>query len=225
MACNFDKEAYLSMEKPVIIAVNSCKVTKYRVIQLFGTPATHYYFNPEIPGIEELQNQYRAQLDLNPPLEISKEKCGELEHEKNRNRFTLSTLLQQNLESYRNFKASVSDGSATTLFTFLTPNADVLIGKDCTQLVKMYNRPGPRDFPTETLNLKGQKHLFQFHYNLSCKKGRVDFFFDDILDKPLQISKGPSAQKESEQTAGLLSKEPGSNGITQMLATPSQLVI
>ncbi|GJZ35269.1 DNA helicase [Tanacetum coccineum] len=201
MARNFDKQAYLSMEKPVIIAVSSCKVNKYGAIQLSGTPATHYYFNPEIPGIEELRNQYKMQLDLNPPLEISKEKCGDMEHEKNRNRFTLATLLQQNPESYKsvrftceaaitaintlrdwyyescsqcnhkvidgdndpycmthgtqttstyryNFKAAISDGLATALFTFFTPNVDVLTGKGCTQLVKMYDTPSPQEFPT-----------------------------------------------------------------------------
>ncbi|GJX11752.1 hypothetical protein Tco_0201611 [Tanacetum coccineum] len=142
-------------------------------------------------------DRYRMQLDLNPPLEISKEKCGDMEHEKNRNRFTLATLLPQNPESYKsvrftceaaitaintlrdwyNFKAAISDGSATALFTFFTPNVDVLTGKGCTQL---------------------------FHYNPSCKKGRVDFFFDDILDKPLQIIEGTSSQQNLEETAGIL---------------------
>nr|GEY21291.1 nucleic acid-binding, OB-fold protein [Tanacetum cinerariifolium] len=51
--------------------------------------------------------------------------------------------------------------------------------------------PDPRDFPTEILNLAGQTHLFQFYYNPSCAKGRVYFYFDDILNKPLQITGPP----------------------------------
>ncbi|GKB03819.1 hypothetical protein Tco_0831962 [Tanacetum coccineum] len=129
-----------------------------------------------------------------------------------------------------NFKASVTSGSSIVLFTFFTPNADVLTGKDCTQLVKMYNTLGLRDFPTEILNLKGKK-------------------------ASLPITKGPSAQNESKELArtsnahrieyfkqkissfktggnemisskagptGLLSKEVGSSGMTQMPTTPSQ---
>ncbi|GKA30666.1 DNA helicase, partial [Tanacetum coccineum] len=213
-------------------------------------------FNDGIWSHKDGSKRYKMQLDLNPPLEISKEKCGDMEHEKNRNRFTLATLLQQNPESYKsvrftceaaitaintlrdwyyescsqcnhkvidgdndpycmthgtqttstyryNFKAAISDGSATTLFTFFTPNADILTGKGCTQLVKMYNTPSPQEFPTEILNLIEKTHIFQFHYNPSCKKGRVDFFFDDILDKPLQITEGTSSQQNLEETAGI----------------------
>ncbi|GJX10982.1 DNA helicase [Tanacetum coccineum] len=75
--------------------------------------------------------------------------------------------------------------------TFFTPNVDVLPVSDCTQLVKKNGVPSPREFPTEILSLEGKTHIFQFHYNPSCAKGKVDFFFDDILDKPLQIA-GPS---------------------------------
>ncbi|GJW56830.1 nucleic acid-binding, OB-fold protein [Tanacetum coccineum] len=42
-----------------------------------------------------------------------------------------------------NYKAFISDGSSTALFTFFTPNANVLTGSDCTQLIKVHNTPGP----------------------------------------------------------------------------------
>nr|GEU85361.1 DNA helicase [Tanacetum cinerariifolium] len=45
------------MEQPVIFAISSCKANIYEGIQLSGTPATHYYFNPKILGLEELQEQ------------------------------------------------------------------------------------------------------------------------------------------------------------------------
>nr|GEW83319.1 DNA helicase [Tanacetum cinerariifolium] len=146
------KEEFEKMEQPVVFAVSSCKATIYGGIQLSGTPATHYYFNPDIPGLKELHDQY-------------------------------------------NFKAILTDESATALVTFSTLNVDVLTGSSSTQLVKKYGVPDPRDFPDEILSLNRRTHIFQIHYNPSCVKGRVDFYFDDILDKPLQIA-GPSHIEE-----------------------------
>ncbi|GJV45250.1 DNA helicase [Tanacetum coccineum] len=252
MAHNFKKNEYELMEKPVIIAVSSCKVSLYEgMLQLTATNATHYYLNLDIPHLEEFRSEYKAQHEENPPLEISKERCHDLEQEKLRNRFPLSTLMQQNPETYRvsrqqlhikhlpamepslastqrvigtmnpdvavqqryNFKAGIYDGTTTGEFTFFTPNADVLTGTDCTKLVNLYDTPSPRDFPSEILNLQGQRHIFQFHYNPSCEKGKVDFYFDDILDKPMQItcSSEPSTQ---------LSDTPGSGLNTPELQTP-----
>ncbi|GJS19084.1 DNA helicase [Tanacetum coccineum] len=135
MATDFSPEEFEKMEQPVVFAVSSCKATIYGGIQLSGTPTTHYYFNPDIPGLEELRDQYRQRLNLNPPLQISKEKCSDINAEQNRNRFPLSTLLQQNPDGYRAF---LTDMSATALVTFFTPNADVLTGSSYTQLVKKY---------------------------------------------------------------------------------------
>ncbi|GJW27764.1 DNA helicase [Tanacetum coccineum] len=86
MAIDFSRGEFEKMEQPVVFAVSS-------YIQLSGTPATHYYFNPDIPGLEELRDQYRQRLILNPPLQISKEKYSDINAEQNRNRFPLSTLL------------------------------------------------------------------------------------------------------------------------------------
>nr|GEY60702.1 hypothetical protein [Tanacetum cinerariifolium] len=44
---------------------------------------------------------FRRRQHLNPPLEISKERFEDPNKEKDRNRFPLSTLLQQNPDSYR----------------------------------------------------------------------------------------------------------------------------
>ncbi|GJX79269.1 nucleic acid-binding, OB-fold protein [Tanacetum coccineum] len=242
MAKGFRKEEVDKMPKPVIFAVSSCKVSEYGgILQLLATSATHYYMNPEIPELQELHAQFAARYDLHPLLEISKTKSKDPSQEKDRNRFPLSTLLQQNPDSYKgvrftayatiagintnrdwyyeacskcarkvidvngpvdcpdhgpqpnpsyryNFKAFLSDQSATATFTFFTPNGDVMTKHECSELVKKYNNPDPRDFPPEILSLKGHQHIFQFHYNPYCEMGRIDFYFDDILDKPLQIS-------------------------------------
>ncbi|GKD82201.1 DNA helicase [Tanacetum coccineum] len=94
------------------------------------------------------------------------------------------------------FKALLKDQSATALVTFFTPNAYVLTGSSCTELVKKYGVLDPLEFPDEILSLNGRIHIFQIHYNPSCVQGRVDFYFDDILDKPLQIV-GPSQSSET----------------------------
>ncbi|GKA57520.1 DNA helicase [Tanacetum coccineum] len=104
MATDFSPEEFEKMEQPVVFAVSSCKATIYGGIQLSGTPTTHYYFNTDIPGLEELRDQYRQRLNLNPPLQISKEKCSDINAEQNRNRFPLSTLLQQNPDGYRSVR-------------------------------------------------------------------------------------------------------------------------
>ncbi|PWA13618.1 Retrotransposon-like protein [Artemisia annua] len=58
LAESFNKEAIDAMEKPVIIAVSSCRVSRFRNnLQLSATPATYYYIDPDIP---ELQ-QYKAE--------------------------------------------------------------------------------------------------------------------------------------------------------------------
>ncbi|KAJ9552115.1 hypothetical protein OSB04_016160 [Centaurea solstitialis] len=218
MAKGFNKREFEVMAGPVIFVVSSCKISEYNNrVQLLGTSATHYYFNPEIPELEDLQTRFAERFNLHPPLEISKIKFEDPAKEKNRNRYPLLTLLQQNPNNYRkscsqcprkiedgdepavcpdygpqpnlayrnNFKAFVSDHSGTTTFTFFTPNADVLTGHECSELVKKYNMPSPRDFPTEILSIKGRQHIFQFHFNPYSETGKVDFYFDDILDKPL----------------------------------------
>ncbi|GJW88503.1 nucleic acid-binding, OB-fold protein [Tanacetum coccineum] len=193
MARNFNVADYNSMERPVIIAVSSCRV------KIYGGAL------------------YKIQQDLNPPLEISKERFSNPEDEKSQNRFAVhgvrftckGTVLainttrdghyascsqcnhkvfdgddipqcvnhgpQPNYTFRYNFKAAISDGTGTGYFTFFTPNADILTRIDCPKL---------------------------FHYSPHCEKGKVDFYFDTILVKPLQIA------SSSEQAENITDKEP-----------------
>ncbi|GJU87880.1 DNA helicase [Tanacetum coccineum] len=212
MAHNFNKNEYDSMEKPVIIALS-------------GTSATHYYLNPDIPHLEEFQSQYKAKQEVNPPLAILKERCHDLSQEKIRNRFPLSTLMQQNPDTYRSvrftcdrtviginttrdwyiFKATISDGTVIAQFTFFTPNANVVTGSDCTQLVNLHDTPSPR---------------------------KIDFHFDDILNKPMQITSRTEPETElpggklsalGSKTPNLLSKETRHGETRASPDTPSQI--
>nr|GEY63184.1 nucleic acid-binding, OB-fold protein [Tanacetum cinerariifolium] len=63
--------------------------------------------------------------------------------------------------TYRyNFKAFITDHSATATFTFFTPNANILTGSDCSELIKKYEMPDTRDFPKEILDIEGRRHIF-----------------------------------------------------------------
>nr|GEU67109.1 DNA helicase [Tanacetum cinerariifolium] len=93
MARNFNVADYNSMERPVIITVSSC------ALQLLATNATYYYLKPDIPNLQKFLKEYKIQQDVNPPLEISKERFSNPEDEKSRNRFAIAALLQQNPET------------------------------------------------------------------------------------------------------------------------------
>nr|GEV89076.1 hypothetical protein [Tanacetum cinerariifolium] len=113
-----------------------------------------------------------------------------------------TTLPAVNAIRRYNFKAAISDGTGTGYFTFFTPNADILTGINCPKLMSQLDAPDPRDFPVEIIKLNGQQHIFQFYYSPHCEKGKVDFYFDTILDKPLQIA------GSSEQAEYITDKEP-----------------
>nr|GEW55098.1 hypothetical protein [Tanacetum cinerariifolium] len=59
---------------------------------------------------------FRRRQHLNPPLEISKERFEDPNKEKDRNRFPLSTLLQQNPGSYRSVRFTC-EATITTINT------------------------------------------------------------------------------------------------------------
>ncbi|GJY68131.1 nucleic acid-binding, OB-fold protein [Tanacetum coccineum] len=186
MEIDFSREEFKNMEQPVIFAVSSYKANIYGGIQLSGTPVTHYYFNPDIPDLEELRNQQKQISNQHATIAESRWIQGG-----NGEAYCVNHEPQKTATCLYNFKEDIMDQLVTALVTFFTPNANVLTGKSCTQLVKKYGTPDPREFPKEILSLNGQTHIFQIHYNPSCVKGRVDFYFDDILDKPLRIV-GPS---------------------------------
>ncbi|PWA89056.1 replication protein A 70 kDa DNA-binding subunit [Artemisia annua] len=101
LAETFQKEEIDKLEKPVIIAVTSCKVSRYyNKLQLSSTPATYYYINPKIPQLEQYQAEYRELFNLNPPLEIVRHSYEDIEKEKMRNRFPLAVLLTQAPKTY-----------------------------------------------------------------------------------------------------------------------------
>ncbi|PWA84211.1 replication protein A 70 kDa DNA-binding subunit [Artemisia annua] len=228
---SFPKEKIDALEKPVIIAVSSCRVSRFRNnLQLSSTPATYYYIDPDIPELQQYKAEYKAALDLNPPLQIVRHPYQDKEQEKKKqNRIPFSKLLTENPATHRdvqftcegtitgintsrewfypscttctnkalinedvfeckihgyNFKAFVTDTTGTVMMTFFSPKADDIVGVKCETFVNSIQNPDPRDFPEEILSLIGEKHIFQFHYNMTSRERIVDFILHVILDKP-----------------------------------------
>ncbi|KAL4567696.1 hypothetical protein LXL04_023288 [Taraxacum kok-saghyz] len=166
MAMNFDAS---SMPKPVMIAVTSCRVHQFQnQLQLSATQATHYYLNPYIEEVNHsLPNQ----------------------------------LIAQNPRSYKSVRFTC-EGSIVSLST-----SDSWYQYTCRKCKKKLMsdtppfecrddglQPEPEIRSRDTQNLKeippaleaikGKRHIFQFHFNQSSKKGIVEFVFDAFLDSP-----------------------------------------
>ncbi|PWA81791.1 hypothetical protein CTI12_AA184760 [Artemisia annua] len=97
LAESFPKEKIDALEKPILIAVSSCRVSRFRNnMQLSSTPATYYYINPDIPELEQYRAEYKAMFDINQPLQIIRHPYQDKEQEKMRNRIPFSKLLTEN---------------------------------------------------------------------------------------------------------------------------------
>ncbi|GJW53198.1 reverse transcriptase domain-containing protein [Tanacetum coccineum] len=77
-------------------------------LQLSATLVIYHYLNPYIPDVEAIRDQYRAQLNPNEPLDISEERCLDLDQEKNRNRFALATESRRELKKHKNLDIVVN---------------------------------------------------------------------------------------------------------------------
>ncbi|PWA64694.1 replication protein A 70 kDa DNA-binding subunit [Artemisia annua] len=84
LAEKFNKQGIDALERPIIIAVSSCRVSRYNNnLQLQSTAATYFYINPRIPQLEEYRAEYRELHNLRPPLQIIKQAFQDKEKEKN----------------------------------------------------------------------------------------------------------------------------------------------
>ncbi|GKD55758.1 hypothetical protein Tco_1289145 [Tanacetum coccineum] len=165
------------MKQPVIIAVSSCRVSRYRDYQLAATSATYYYLNPIIPEAEESRALYKARHQQNPPLIICKYPYKNIQQEKLRNRFPLQTIMEQNPESYKGY---ITDASGTAPLTFFTPAADKLTCNPCAKLIEKYDPADPMKIPPEVLAVQGKSSIFQFHFNSLANT--TDFTFDEVFN-------------------------------------------
>nr|GEV77594.1 hypothetical protein [Tanacetum cinerariifolium] len=142
-----------------------------RDVATHGHQCNKLLFISRYSSFRRISIQYKAQHEENPPLEISKERCHDLEQEKLRNRFPLSTLMQQNPETYRHVRFTY-DGAVIGVNTTRDCKGDrrhrlSLVSSTWTATESCI-QAGISD-GTAT----GQRHIFKFHYNLSCEKGKL----------------------------------------------------
>ncbi|GJU92062.1 hypothetical protein Tco_1304485 [Tanacetum coccineum] len=106
LAKYFNKQEIEKLPFPTLIAVNSCRVSKYRedtstYVDLAATPATFYYINPQIPEAENAYTMFKEKYNMNPPLQVSRHRFHNPEQETTHNRQTLQTLLEQDPTSFK----------------------------------------------------------------------------------------------------------------------------
>ncbi|PWA96207.1 replication protein A 70 kDa DNA-binding subunit B [Artemisia annua] len=203
LAEKFNKEGIDALERPIIIAVSSCRVSRYNNnLQLQSTAATYFYINPRIPQLEQYRAEYRELHNLRPPLQIIKQAFQDKDKEKTRNRIPLADLIQEKPHTHvvctdaattGQSHLQPTDNTETVMLTCFTPKADAIVGIDCHTLVNSLTHPDPKEFPEKISSLVGKKHIFQFHFNTTNKHGPPDFILNEILDKT-------SIQKQLEAT-------------------------
>nr|GEW79156.1 hypothetical protein [Tanacetum cinerariifolium] len=238
----FKKDEIEQLPRPIIIAVSSCRVAKYRDVQLETTPTTFYYINPQTKEDADAYKMFKEKYEVNPPLQVCKYRCVDPEQEKTRNRQTLYALLQQdptgfkgvrftceamitNLNKNRswnyascsqcnkastkrsgtyicedhknqdpptyryNFKATVTDGTATAEFTFFTEAGQKMTGHTCSHLREKFETTDKIQLPIKMVNMIGKKHIFQIQFAPSTQKGSRRFIVNDVLDIKSPVEK------------------------------------
>ncbi|GJR77269.1 reverse transcriptase domain-containing protein [Tanacetum coccineum] len=187
MAKHFEQADIKNMEQPVITAVSSCRVSKYRDYQLSSSSTTYYYLNSKIPeGAESRAIRLARENKKQIPI-------------KDDNR-TESEQLQARplLQGY------ITDMTATASITFFSPTADKVADHPCTELVEKYKPADPKKIPPEILVVQGKTDVFQFLLN--TLGNLKDLTIDDVFDlKKQDESTGTSAQEPSKGTPSLTS--------------------
>nr|GEX52641.1 helitron helicase-like domain-containing protein [Tanacetum cinerariifolium] len=178
LAKQFNKEEIEKLSRPIIIAVSSCRVSKYRDLQLSATFATYYYINPETPEAEYAYTEFKKRYDMNPLfryLEIGVRFTCEatITSVAENKSWNYSSCSQCNKKSTKvddiytcedhgiqdpltykyNFKATVSDATAVAYFTFFTKAGEKITGGPCSELVAKYKSMDQRQLPIGLVNI------------------------------------------------------------------------
>ncbi|GKC77222.1 DNA helicase [Tanacetum coccineum] len=168
----FNKEEIEKLPRPIIIAVSSCRVSKYRDLQLSPTSATYYYINPQTSEAEyAYTEEYALHVKLQSHL-LQKIEAGTIHP---------VASATKNQQKY-NFKATVSDATAVAYFTFFTKACEKITGGPCSELVAKYKSMDQRQLPIELVNIIGKTQIFQIHFTPSTRRGSGQFTVVDILD-------------------------------------------
>ncbi|PWA86276.1 hypothetical protein CTI12_AA141740 [Artemisia annua] len=103
LADKFEKKEIEGLERPIIIAVTSCRVTKFlkRDLQLTSTAATHYYINPDIPDLQQYKAAYKALYQEKEPQCVTRYRLDDTEQEQQKNRIPFQQLFNHKAASYK----------------------------------------------------------------------------------------------------------------------------
>ncbi|GKB17404.1 hypothetical protein Tco_0851327, partial [Tanacetum coccineum] len=202
-----------NMEQLVIIAVSSCRVSKYREYQVFASSTTYYYLNLNIPEAAESRALFKARYQDSPSLIISKFPHQDVQQEKTRNKFPLKMIMEHNPNSYKHHQLRetvilawitahsqapssgyITDTTATAPITLFSPTADKVADHPCTELVEKYKPADPKKIPPEILAAQGKTGVFQFHLN--TLGNLIDLTLDVVFDIKKQDQSTCSSAKE-----------------------------
>ncbi|GKA06643.1 DNA helicase [Tanacetum coccineum] len=136
LATQFNKQEILKLPPPIIIAVSSCRVSKYRAM------------------ITSLNNKRSWSY-------ASCSKCNKASTKRNGIN-TCEDHGEQEPPTYRyNFKATVADGTATAEFTFFTAAGQKITGHPCSHLKEKCETTDTSQLPVEMMNEIGENTSFK----------------------------------------------------------------
>ncbi|PWA79907.1 replication protein A 70 kDa DNA-binding subunit [Artemisia annua] len=158
LAEKFNKEGIDALERPIIIAVSSCRVSRYNNnLQLQSTAATYFYINPRIPQLEQYRAEYRELHNLRPPLQIIKQAFQDKDKEKTRNRIPLADLIQEKPHTHVGVRFTC-DGTIESINTtreWYYVSCNICTNKlDINDGVYRCSNHGPMPSPTYRYNFK-----------------------------------------------------------------------
>ncbi|GKA81789.1 DNA helicase [Tanacetum coccineum] len=174
LAKQFKKDKIEQLPRPIIIAVSSCRVSKYRDVQ-----GIQFTCEALITNLKKNRSwNYASCSQCNKAsTKISGVYVCE-DHEK------------QDPPTYRyNFKATVTDATATAEFTFFTEVSEKITGHPCSHLMEKFETIDKTQLLVEMVNIIGKKHIFQIQFAPSTEKGAGRFIINDVLDIKSRVEK------------------------------------
>ncbi|PWA44469.1 replication protein A 70 kDa DNA-binding subunit [Artemisia annua] len=198
LADKFEKQEIEQLERPIIIAVSSCRVSKFlkRDLQLSSTPATYYYINTNIPDLEQYKAAYRVLYEEKEPLCVTRYRLNDSEKEQQKNRIPFQQLFKHKPASYRGVRFTCQE-----TITKLNTSRGWYYTSCCVCINKVTQSDGNYRCKTHGVipapnyrNCWNKPH----HYNTTSNPGVTEFVMDEVFgitDKPKQIESNPSGSE------------------------------
>ncbi|PWA94580.1 hypothetical protein CTI12_AA059010 [Artemisia annua] len=190
LADKFEKHEIERLERPIIIAVSSFRVTKFlkRDLQLTSTPATYYYINPDIPDLQQYKAAYKALYQEKEPLCVTRYRLNDTEQEQQKNRILFQQLFSHKAASYKGVRFTCE-----ATITKVNTSRGWYYTSCCVCINKVTYENG--NYKCKTHGVipapNYRNHTFQFHYNTTSNPGVTEFVMDEVFgitDKAKELS-------------------------------------